>query len=192
MSANPAENVAETGRVPRALDMNATPATGDTFREVFGALPTGVTIVTSSDTFGLPVGMTVSAVTALSLDPPQLLVCLQRGKYTLDAIRDSGRFAVNFLSEDQSLLSSRFASNRFDKFSGLDWTPGYHTGAPCLAGVLAIAECSVSEVIVSGDHEIVIGTMVAGRSREGTALVYWNRGYHRLVRGPAGPMTATG
>ncbi|MCW2549960.1 MAG: hypothetical protein JWN96_4420 [Mycobacterium sp.] len=187
MTARTTENFPATGHGVRALGMNPSPATGDTFREVFGALPTGVTVVTSSDTFGLPVGMTVSAVTALSLEPPQLLVCLQRGKYTLDAIRDSGRFAVNFLSDDQSLLSNRFASNRFDKFSGLDWTPGYYTGAPCLSGVLAIAECAVSEVIVSGDHEIVIGTMVAGRSREGTALVYWNRGYHRLVPGSAEP-----
>ncbi|GAA2130463.1 flavin reductase family protein [Nocardioides bigeumensis] len=175
----PAGVVAAAQRQPIA---GTTVASGESFRAVFGTFPTGVTIVTCSDHMGLPVGMTVSAVTALSLDPPQLLVCLQRGKYTLDAICESGRFGVNFLCDDQSLLSARFASNRFDKFTGVSWTPGYHTGAPRLDGVLAFAECVVQDIVESGDHQIVIGTMVAGRSREGSALVYWNRAYHRLVR----------
>ncbi|BCW86435.1 hypothetical protein NicSoilE8_41080 (plasmid) [Arthrobacter sp. NicSoilE8] len=158
------------------------PASPDEFRTVFGAFPTGVTIVTCTDELGLPVGMTVSAVSALSLDPPQLLVCLQHGKYTLDAVRESGRFAVNFLSEDQADLSNRFASNRFDKFSGVSWAPGQTAGVPCLEGALAVAECAVADVITSGDHDIIIGTLTAGRGREGTALVYWDRAYHGLVR----------
>jgi flavin reductase (DIM6/NTAB) family NADH-FMN oxidoreductase RutF len=150
-------------------------------KAVFGAFPTGVTIVTSTDSFGLPVGMTVNAVTALSLEPPRLLICLQRGRYTLDAIRDSGRFAVNFLCDEQSALSARFATNRLDKFVGVDWYAGLATGTPCFSRVLATAECEVANIVTSGDHDIVIGDLVAGRSREGTALVYYNRGYHRLV-----------
>jgi flavin reductase (DIM6/NTAB) family NADH-FMN oxidoreductase RutF len=158
------------------------PATPEAFRAVFGAFPTGVTIVTATDLMGFPVGMTVSAVSALSLDPPQLLVCVQRGKYTLDVIRESGRFGVNFLSEEQAALSNRFASNRFDKFAGVSWAPGHTLAVPCIEGALAVAECVVSDVLNSGDHDIVIGTLTSGRSRQGGALVYWDRGYHRLVR----------
>jgi flavin reductase (DIM6/NTAB) family NADH-FMN oxidoreductase RutF len=153
----------------------------DTFRAVFGALPTGVSVVTSFSGAGLPIGMTVSAVTALSLDPPQLLVCLQREKYTLSAIRRSGRFGVNFLSEHQADVSTRFASEHFDKFSGVPWSPGEALGAPCLDEALAAAECTVADVIAAGDHDIVIGTLASGRIRAGSALVYWHRGYHRLV-----------
>lgn len=183
MTTKPAETVSarSAGSVSNVARADSV-ASGETFRNVFGAFPTGVTIVTTCDEVGLPVGMTVNAVSALSLDPPQLLVCLQRGKYTLAAIRDCGHFAVNFLSHDQSPLSARFASARLDKFAEVQWSPGVQTGVPCLDGVIAVAECGVSDVIISGDHEIVVGTMIAGQSREGAALVYWNRDYHRLVR----------
>ncbi len=152
------------------------------FREVFATFPTGVTVVTALDGLGLPVGMTVSAVTALSLEPPQLLVCIQSGKYTLGALRDSGRFVVNILSAGQSAVSEKFAGPRFDKFRNVSWHPGFVTGAPCLEGAAAYAECVVSEVVLAGDHHIVIGTLVGGGARGGEPLVYHNRAYHRLVQ----------
>lgn len=157
------------------------PASPEAFRAIFGAFPTGVTIVTCIDSADRPVGMTVSAVSALSLDPPQLLICLQHGKYTLDAIRTSGTFGVNFLSETQADLSGRFASSRFDKFTDVSWSRGETLGVPGFDGALAVAECRVSEIITSGDHDIVIGTLASGTSTAGNALVYWNRGYHSLL-----------
>ncbi|GAW49605.1 Flavin reductase-like protein [Nocardioides sp. PD653] len=182
MTAALVRDEARLSEAERTRRMWPAAAPPEAFRAVFGALPTGVAIVSCTDGMGLPVGMTVSAVTALSLNPPQLLTCLQHGKYTLDVIRESGRFGVNFLSEDQADLADRFASNRFDKFTGISWAPGHTLGVPSIAGALAVAECIVTEVISSGDHDIVIGTLTSGRSREGAALIYWDRGYHRLVR----------
>jgi flavin reductase (DIM6/NTAB) family NADH-FMN oxidoreductase RutF len=148
-----------------------------TFREVLGSFPSGVTIVTTTDLAGTPVGLTATAVASVSIEPPQLLVCLASGTYTLQSIRHTGRFVVNILASDQVDLSTRFASRGGDKFANLVWAPGSNTRAPILTGCLATAECEVDQVVPSGDHTVVIGRIVEGHARPGSPLLYHARRY---------------
>ncbi len=79
------------------------------FRAAMGHFATGVTVVTSVDADGAPVGTTANAVTSLSLDPPLILVCFDLSSLTLAAIRERGAFAVNVLAAEQKHLSAGFA-----------------------------------------------------------------------------------
>lgn len=156
----------------------------DTFRGIFGGFPSGVTIVSATDSGGAPVGLTVSAVMSLSLSPPQLVICLQSSKYTLQVIRAQKRFAVNFLASDQSWISDQFAFGQGDKFGGIDWAFGETTGAPVIKDVRAYAECQVDSLIESGDHTIVVGRLVAGGTADASPLVYHARNYALLSAHP--------
>lgn len=146
------------------------------FRSVMGSFPTGVTVITTVADAGSPVGMTVNAITSVSLEPPQLLVCLAKNRYTAAAIQSCGRFAVNFLSNAQKDIAGVFASSVEEKFNCVR----YHTGMldlPLIDESLAIAECEVSRVIDSGDHLIFIGDVVNGTANDGMPLVFFRRNY---------------
>ena len=113
-------------------------------------------VSTVNDT-GEPVGTTASAVSALSLDPPLVLVCLERESVTLAELTAQGRFAVNVLSEDQRDLSDNFAR----RGDGAGWDDVTHRsgdgGPPRLDGALAVIDCTLERRVNGGDHEIVVG-----------------------------------
>jgi 3-hydroxy-9,10-secoandrosta-1,3,5(10)-triene-9,17-dione monooxygenase reductase component len=131
----------------------------DDLRRALGHFTTGVTIVTTTSAEGEPVGTTASAVSALSLDPPLVLVCLARSSETLSEIADRRRFAVNVLSDDQRHLSDNFAR----RGDGAAWSDVVHRvdgdglGNPRLDGALAVLDCELAESVAGGDHEIVVG-----------------------------------
>lgn len=131
--------------------------TSDQIRHALGHFATGVTVVTSLGTEGVPVGTTASAVSSLSLDPPLLLVCLARSSATLAALHAHGAFAVNVLGAHQRELSARFARSG----SAASWNDvSYRVsdrGLPLLRGSVATIECSLERCLDGGDHEIVIG-----------------------------------
>jgi flavin reductase (DIM6/NTAB) family NADH-FMN oxidoreductase RutF len=112
------------------------------FRRACGLWGTGVSIVTTCDAEGRPFGLTMNAVSSLSLAPPMLLVCVDRGSDTLAPMTQSRVFCVNVLAREQEALSNRFAKKGQDKFSDVAFTPG-STGAPVLAGTLVSFECAV-------------------------------------------------
>lgn len=152
------------------------PVPAQLFRSVMGSFPTGVTVITTVSKGGLPVGMTVNAITSVSLDPPQLLICLGKNRYSAEAIKSCGKFAVNFLSNDQKDVASIFASSTEEKFSTVDYHNG-PLGLPLISDSLAIAECEVSSIIDSGDHLIFIGDVVNGNATDGMPLVFFRRNY---------------
>ena len=149
------------------------------FRQAMGHFATGVTVVTSIDDDGEPVGTTASAVTSLSLDPPLVLVCFDHASLTLKAIRSHGAFVVNVLAEPQRQLSANFARRGL----AAAWDGVRHrlgpTGSPRLHGVLAALECTVENRLPGGDHEIVIGRVRDVEITDGTAapLLYWRGSY---------------
>jgi flavin reductase (DIM6/NTAB) family NADH-FMN oxidoreductase RutF len=152
------------------------------FRQAMGHFVTGVTVVTSIGDDGEPVGTTASAVTSLSLDPPLVLVCLERASLTLRAIRTHGGFVVNVLAAPQRHLSANFARRGLAAvWDGVRHRPG-RTGSPRLHGVLAVLECTVENRMPGGDHEIVIGRVrdVEISADGGAPLVYWRGGYSSL------------
>lgn len=152
------------------------------FKALFGALPTAVAVVTVLERGAVPRGLTCNAVTAVSLRPPLLLVCVDRRARSLPALRRSATFAVNFLAEDGHELAARFAGKDEDKFAGLRWAPSPANGAPLLTdGVLAHAACRLTEAIEAGDHWILLGLVESGEVYDRPPLVYRNGEYRRLL-----------
>ena len=151
------------------------------FRSIFGGFPAGVTVVTTVDAAGLPIGVTVSAVMSLSLEPPQLVVALDSAKYTMRAIEHGGSFAVNFLADRQREIADRFARPGTDKFAGIAWDPGPALACPVFRDVRAFAECRVERLVRSGDHTLIIGRLLSGGVDDGSGLVYCDRRYRSLA-----------
>ena len=153
-------------------------------REAMGHFATGVTVITSVDTDGQPVGTTANAVTSLSLEPPLVLVCFDLKSATLAAIRGHGAFAVNVLGYPQRQLSANFARRGLSAvWDGVTHHRG-PTGSPRLADVIAVIECTVEHALPGGDHEIVIGRVrhVATGGEGATPLLFW-RGKYASIDG---------
>jgi flavin reductase (DIM6/NTAB) family NADH-FMN oxidoreductase RutF len=146
------------------------------FREIMGSFPTGVTVITTLDEAGRPIGLTASAVSSVSLSPPQLLICLGSDRYTARAVTSRGRFVVNFLGGDQQAVAERFARHADDKFAGLPVRAG-EDGLPLIEGALAHAECVVTKAMPAGDHTVFVGLVVRGTAGQGAPLMYFRRHY---------------
>jgi flavin reductase (DIM6/NTAB) family NADH-FMN oxidoreductase RutF len=152
-----------------------------TFRNALGCFPTGVTVVTTLGGDSLPVGVTISSFTSVSLSPPLVLFCLDDQNSELDAYRRCGHFAVNVLSEGQRDLSMRFASRKEDKWKGVSFET-WSSGVPILNGCLANFECALADVHDGGDHRIFVGRVENIRYAEiGKPLVYCRGSYAELI-----------
>jgi flavin reductase (DIM6/NTAB) family NADH-FMN oxidoreductase RutF len=165
-----------------ALEESAAGITASEFRRAIGHLATGVTVVTSVGSDGEPVGTTASAVASLSLDPPLVLVCLDRASLTLRAVRAHGAFVVNVLAAPQQHLSANFARRGpAAAWEGVRHRPG-PTGSPRLEDVLAAVECTVENSLPGGDHEIVVGRVHDVETSHGDAapLLFWRGVYTSL------------
>jgi flavin reductase (DIM6/NTAB) family NADH-FMN oxidoreductase RutF len=158
------------------------PLDPDSFRSVLGRFASGVTVVTTAGADGAGHGMTVSAFCSLSLEPPLVLVCIDRAASMHDLLEVGHPFAVNVLSANQEALSRRFASgdppNRFD---GLGYQRG-QTGVPLLDDVLAWLEARVTARHPEGDHTIVVGRVETAGARQERPLLYYRGGYAQLER----------
>lgn len=152
------------------------------FRRVLGHFPSGVVIVTARAPDGFPCGLTVNAFCSVSLEPPLVLVCVDRAADSNSCIRAAGHFAVNVLPQDRGArLSRRFAVGEHgDKFHGLAYRTDT-TGAPLLDDALAWLDCRVTETVEAGDHTVFFGEVLAADAREGLPLVYYRGGYGRFV-----------
>src|SRR3546814_6668550 len=134
---------------------------------------TGVAVITTMSDRG-PVGMTASAVTSLSLDPLQLLVCIKSDLPTRAAIEEAGHFAVNVLGEGQERVALQFATPRPDKFEGVQLRDGYRV--PVLRSAIAHFVCTVSAALHGGDHTIIEGDVVAcNHEVDSEPLEYFSR-----------------
>jgi flavin reductase (DIM6/NTAB) family NADH-FMN oxidoreductase RutF len=157
----------------------------DDFRHVLGHFASGVTIVTTFDADGRPTGLTASAFTSVSLDPPLILVCVDHKSQSYPALRDSGRFAVNILHLDQQELSKRFATTRLDKFDGVPFRRSEELAVPLIDGALAQLECATVSAHVEGDHTIFVGRVERAHTGAGAPLLYWRGRYQRLQGEPS-------
>jgi 4-nitrophenol 2-monooxygenase / 4-nitrocatechol 4-monooxygenase, reductase component len=152
--------------------------TSNEFREVISHFASGVTVVT---TFyeGRAYGTTASAVSSLSLEPPMLLVCLNRESQTGRAIASSGHFAVNILGAAHADLAERFAQKGGDKFDGVPTTPG-QWGEPLFEEAVATLECRVSEQTAVATHQVFFAEVVSAAARGGAPLAYFKGQFSRL------------
>jgi len=144
---------------------------------------TGVTIVTSRVN-EIQHGMTVSSFTSVSLEPPTVLISLEKTTRTHELVQDSGFFGVTILGHGQAEISDRFAGRQTedqDRFLGLD-TFTLETGVPLLADGLASFDCRVVSAYEVGSHTIFIGDVLASQIKmdESQPLIYFNRNYRIL------------
>lgn len=154
--------------------------TGDDLKAIMRRYPTGVTVVTTTWN-GVYYGLTVNAFTSLSLEPPLVLIAIDKRAHSHDAIKKAGVYAVNILPHDAEQLAVRFAEAPQERrFEGLKLLRGA-TGAPILADALAYLDCEVEAEYPGGDHTIFVGRVVEGKVlNDKPPLVYYNRGYRAL------------
>jgi flavin reductase (DIM6/NTAB) family NADH-FMN oxidoreductase RutF len=157
------------------------PIDRDLFRAVLGRFASGVTIVTSVDADGIDHGMTVSAFSSLSLDPPLVLVCIDHKASVWPAFERATHFAINILGSQQEALSRRFSSRDGERFEGVGFTRGT-TGVALLDDTLAAVECTVTARLPHGDHSILVGSVDGGSARDLQPLLYYRGGYASLSR----------
>ncbi len=155
------------------------PISSDEFRSTLSRFACGVTVVTTKNGAGELFGITVSAFSSVSLDPPLVLICVDRSAASHDPLIESGIFAVNLLNAEQSAISERFASPIEEKFNGVDFTLG-EFGLPLFSGCLANLECRVRNTADGGDHTIFIAEVQTAVISDGDPLLYF-RGDYRAV-----------
>jgi len=155
-----------TTAAPAPLDPRA-------LRDAFGCFMTGVTVVTTHDAAGKPLGFTANSFSSVSLDPPLLLVSIANSSVNLASFASGGGFAVNILSETQKDISASFARPSEDRFASVYWRRG-PVGSPLIAAVSAWFDCTLEQAIPAGDHTILIGRIGGFEATAHPGL-----GYHR-------------
>lgn len=157
-------------------------------RQTMRLWATGVTVVTARHGTAMK-GTTVSSFTSVTMEPPLVLVCIQKKTETGHLIMDSGAYAVSMLAESQQHLSNLFAGftplpEEGDRFDGLNLMTA-ETGAPILADAMGWLDCRVHSILDGGTHHIFMGEVVAASGQQGNdpmPLIYYNREYRRIER----------
>ena len=152
----------------------------DLLRDVAGTFATGVTVVTTRTDDGL-FGCTANAVTSLSLEPPLMLVCLDRSTKTHPRLLEARAFAINIVraGDGAEELCRLFAGKSEHKFDGVAWHEGV-TGSPVLDGSLSHLECALEVTYEGGDHTIFIGRVVAAVRGEGDPILFYRGRFEAL------------
>ncbi len=145
-------------------------------RDAFGTFMTGVTVVTTIDGTGKPIGFTANSFSSVSLDPALLLVSIAKASSSYAAFTAGKGFAVNILSEGQKDISSTFAKRVEDRFATVYWRKG-PAGHPVLAGVSAWFDCTLHQVVDAGDHTILIGKIEGFEASSAAGLGYYRGSY---------------
>ena len=155
----------------------------DEFRRVMSLVPTAVTIVTARGPAG-PAGATANAVASLSLEPPLMLACLDRGSRTLDAVREAGAFGISVLSAGQESLAREFATKAPHSEKFRDVSHAERSGVPMIDGAVAWIVCRLRDLHDGGDHELAIGEVLEAGASDGEPLVFHAGEYRPLGEGP--------
>jgi flavin reductase (DIM6/NTAB) family NADH-FMN oxidoreductase RutF len=170
--------------VVRHIEIERQASSGD-FRGAMRQLTGGVSVITAGRGRDIS-GMTVTSVSSLSVDPPTLIVSINRGASSWPLLKRYGAFGVNILTSDQIDIAERFAGKGglvgAERFAGAEWTTRA-SGVPLLVGALAAIDCEVEEIVERHSHAIVIGRVrdlqVSSRT---AALAYWHGQYVAIDR----------
>ena len=142
-------------------------------RQTLGKYSTGVTVVTSTDGYGNPIGMTVNSFTSVSLQPALVLWCIDKKQPSYNSFINAEGYAVNILSKDQNDLCYKFASQLDDKFENVDWKRS-ENGFPLVKNSLAWFDCIKWKDYPGGDHQILVGKVTSFKFSNLEPLAYWN------------------
>ncbi len=155
------------------------PVAPEQLRSAMSRFPTGVTVITALTEAG-PSGLAANAVTSLSLDPPLMLACVDRGSRTLRALEEAGRFGVNVLGGDFAELAMNFGRKlpTAEKWLEVGWTE--EDAIPVLDAAIVSIGCRLRDVISGGDHVIVTGEVLSVVERDGDPLLFHLGSYRPL------------
>lgn len=148
-------------------------------RRVMGHFATGVTVITTKDGDGAPQGLTANAFMSLSLNPPLVIISVDKGATCYNCFATGNGYTVNFLSENQEEVSKRFATKGIDKFAGLGWREGAN-GAAIIDGALGHVECRITQAYDGGDHTIVVGEILNAAANGERPLLFFKGKYQKL------------
>ncbi|MFJ3927278.1 flavin reductase family protein [Streptomyces sp. NPDC090022] len=146
-------------------------------------VPGPVTVVTTLDADGKPWGFTASSFSSVSLDPPLVSVCLDKGASTHAAFTTARHFLINVLAEEQHTVARRFATSGIDRFAAGDMEV-CELGLPGLHHTSVRVACSLHSIVDAGDHSILIGCVEEAHTSDRTPLVYYNRSFARPAPNP--------
>lgn len=149
---------------------------GESYKKIGRSAAGAVSIVTAFEHgTGAIVGLTVSSFVTLSFDPPLVMFAVQHNATSYPTLVECKSFGVSLLAAEQVEIARRFAQKGADKIAKTSFEPGAQLRVPLIADSLAQIECSTNEIIIAGDHAIVIGLVEAARTREGEPLLYYAR-----------------
>lgn len=150
------------------------------FRRLMGQFATGVTVITTRDPSGSPFGLTANAFSSVSLEPPLVLVCVDKKADCYACFDESKAFTVNILSEGQEAISRKFSTKGVDKFDGVGFRNGGN-GCAILEDSTAHFECTVVQAVDAGDHTIYVGEVQSGEAADVAPLLFFRGGYRKLA-----------
>jgi flavin reductase (DIM6/NTAB) family NADH-FMN oxidoreductase RutF len=150
------------------------------FRRAMQRIPTAVTVVTATGPDG-PAGLTANAVVSLSLEPPLMLACIDRGSRTLRAVEAAGRFGISVLGAGDEEIARAFATKapQEEKWAGVAWKKV--ADVPVLEDAEVRVACELENVIAGGDHMIVTGVVLEVEASDGPPLVFYDGAYRPLT-----------
>lgn len=146
-----------------------------TYREIMGSYPTGVTIITTNNESNEPVGLTVNSFTSVSLDPLMILWCIDKKSGNYETFKRAKSFSVNILAGNQQDACWVFAdSTEKDRFSKVEWKKS-NNGLPLIEGAFASLECKTVNGYEAGDHLIIIGEVTNLHKNDVEPMIYYQR-----------------
>lgn len=146
------------------------------FRDALSRFASGVSVVTTRDASGRSHGITVSAFCSVSLNPPLVLICIEKATASHYAFHESSAFIVNVLDATQQDISEQFAAPAADKFADREFDSGIEE-IPRLIAALASIECRIVNAHDGGDHTIFVGSVESVSTRVGKPLIYFSHEY---------------
>ena len=155
------------------------PISKDEFNAALGRFTSGVTVVTTKDAHGDLHGITVSAFCSVSLEPPLILICIEKKTGSHHAFVEAKKFVVNILAEGQEEISNQFAFRHEDKFEGISFRYGIDE-LPILDDCLVNLECRLKDSYDGGDHTIFVGEIHQAHVSDKNPLTYFHGNYHQL------------
>jgi flavin reductase (DIM6/NTAB) family NADH-FMN oxidoreductase RutF len=147
------------------------------FKHVMSNVASTVTVVTAKSPSG-PIGLTVSAFTSVSADPPIVLICIDKVVGSLEPLLAADGYTVNIMPQESSDTAMVFATKGADRFGTVEWSePRSASAGPVLEEAFEILECETIQRTEMGDHWVIYGQVVHARASSGVPLVYLNRGF---------------
>ncbi|WP_331376058.1 flavin reductase family protein [Sinorhizobium chiapasense] len=180
MSAQPSVRAFDVGSTTLRPANHAVDAEG--LKHALRALGGGVSIITAGEG-DTRTGATVTSATGLSIEPPRMIVTLNRSSSTFPVVERYGHFCVNVVGQDHETLANQFAGRDglkgAERYRGAEWIR-LVSGAPVLEAAVAAIDCEVEEVIERHSHAIVLGRVVGIRFGDGASLVYRGGRYYAV------------